>query len=643
MNKAFYITILVFLQTATGYAVDLDTQIQELSPIQQKVLACSSFEEKLAILSELPQVKKFFSQNRDIARELLGLNSEEQYVIKALVALNQGPVLFTGWHDMTQSKPKALKQLAEILVTTEHFYDYMGGVAGYHVKTLQLISEQVKKQAKLDSAQIVIPPVTDIRNQSTLRDEIIASGIMAIEQMAELYVVGGAGDRLALIDEKTGIPLPVACLHFAGRTLLEQLVRDLEAREYLYYKLTGKQVCTPIVLMTSIEKRNDAEIAAILERNNYFGRPKESFFRLLQPMTPVVTIEGNWAVKGTCDLVLKPGGHGVVWKLADENGAFDWLEKQNRSFCIVRQINNPLAGLDHNLLSLAGFGHSKNKAFGFESVPRILNMSEGMNVLRQTRNDSQVESCISNLEYTEFAKRKQTDPEFARVADSLLFPANTNILYANIAQVRLASKKLPVPGYLVNMKHPVETLSDGKKVTLLGARLESTMQNIADVMCDKDKQPLDLRTFVLLNDREKTMSVTKKAYDGKSLAETPEGCFADLMKENLRMLTNNCQFTVEDPNSCMFLYRPNLGPLYSVIGQKMHKGKLAKGSELEIEASEVFINGLSVSGSARLFAENEGSIVFENVQIKNLGIDQSASNCYVKGKIDRKQCAKFVV
>jgi len=52
----------------------------------------------------------------------------------------------------------------------------------------------------------------------------------------------GAGDRLGLECEHTGEYLPAAMLPYSGRTMLEGLIRDLQAREYLYFKLTGEQV-----------------------------------------------------------------------------------------------------------------------------------------------------------------------------------------------------------------------------------------------------------------------------------------------------------------------------------------------------------------------------------------------------------------
>lgn len=656
-------------ELAIGLLID---QVNELLPMQQMIASCASYDEKLKAVQSLPQVREFFAKNPKLERAMMSLPVEHRYVLEVVVALNQGPVLFANWQDVPDISP-ALQQLADTLFATDRFYGYMGGIAGYHVKTLQLINDQLAKKMEADNAKLLLPPTTDIRQESAARKKMVRDGIDSLGQMAEIYVVGGAGDRLALVDEKTQIPLPVARLDFAGHSLLENLVRDLQAREYLAYKLTGSQCITPIVLMTSHEKNNDAQIAAILDERAYFGRPKESIFRLLQPMTPVIAIDGKWAVSGPCEPILKPGGHGVIWKLADEFGAFDWLAKQRRSYLLVRQINNPMAGLDTNLLALAGYGNANKKAFGFESVPRLQNMSEGMNVLKETAVSQGVACTISNIEYTEFAKAKMSDPQFARIADSPDFPANTNILFANIEMIKNAAKVLPVPGYLVNMKHPVETLRDGKKVELLGARLESTMQNIADAITTKYKAPLDLNelasldTFVLINDRAKTMSVTKKAYDGKSIQETPESCFYDMVRENLRVLRTDCLFEVAELNSlsdyiehgpnALFLYHPALGPLYSVIGQKISKGKLLPGSELQIEASEVSISNLSVDGSLLVVAEqimgrnNEkaghleysphvGRCVLKNVQVKNKGIDRGAKNSYFKSRVQRLECAR---
>jgi hypothetical protein len=58
-----------------------------------------------------------------------------------------------------------------------------------------------------------------------------------------------------------------------------------QAREYLYWQLTGRQVTTPLAVMTSDAKGNHARITRVMERNGWFGRDAASFrlFRCVQP------------------------------------------------------------------------------------------------------------------------------------------------------------------------------------------------------------------------------------------------------------------------------------------------------------------------------------------------------------------------
>ena len=92
-----------------------------------------------------------------------------------------------------------------------------------------------------------------------------------------MIIAAGAGDRLGLTCEVTGEALPVCVLPYCGRPLLGSLIRDVQAREYLYYKLHGVQQMTPIVIMTSDAKGNHARVTAFLKQCNWFGRGQESF------------------------------------------------------------------------------------------------------------------------------------------------------------------------------------------------------------------------------------------------------------------------------------------------------------------------------------------------------------------------------
>ena len=137
----------------------------------------------------------------------------------------------------------------------------------------------------------------------------------------------GAGDRLGLVSEESGEPLPAAMLPYCGRPLLEGLVRDLTAREYLYYRTFGERCTTPVAIMTSDAKGNDRRVKELLAARNYFGRPKDSFKLFCQPLVPVLEASsGVWVLPEALTPSMKPGGHGAIWKLMHDNGIFSWLQ-----------------------------------------------------------------------------------------------------------------------------------------------------------------------------------------------------------------------------------------------------------------------------------------------------------------------------
>lgn len=57
-------------------------------------------------------------------------------------------------------------------------------------------------------------------------------------------------------------------------------------------------------------------------------------------MPTVSAADGRWMVSQPLGLVLKPGGHGVIWKLASDEGVFAWFSGWERKAAIVRQIRS---------------------------------------------------------------------------------------------------------------------------------------------------------------------------------------------------------------------------------------------------------------------------------------------------------------
>lgn len=650
-------------------------QINSLEPLCARLMVLNDSSKKLDLIQSRTVIE--FLKTSPILQEFTSrIDVEREFVLKSIIAIGQGDVVLRQVDDVPNPF-ELLSSLVETLLDIEKFYRPIGGIVGYHLMMLKLISEKEKGQQKVEkNIRYFKPEGMDLSKKTAETNKTVRWGLEHLKNMAEIYPLGGAADRLQLKDETNGEPLPSAQLLFMGRPLLAGLVRDLQGREYLYYKLFDKQLVTPIAMMTSHEKNNHERVINLMQSHHWFERPETSFRLFIQPMVPVLTVQGNWAMSEPLKVILKPGGHGVIWKTAMDSGAFDWLQEQKREKALVRQINNPVAGVDNGLLALSGIGCHKNKDFGFASCQRKLNIPEGMNVLIEKKTDEGYEYRISNIEYTDFEQKGIEEAPEEPGSPYSVFPANTNILFVDIEAVKKAVEICPIPGMLINMKTTVTSLDlNGKPITVKAGRLESTMQNIADVMINKFPHPLkegqrnELHTFLTYNLRRKTISVTKETYTGKCLIGTPQGCFYELMQDYHDLLTNYCHiettpfpeeknYNDKDP-TLVIDFHPGLGGLYSVISQKIHGGQLAHGAEWIMEIAEADIKNLRLKGSLHILADKilghqdaQGSIVYsshcgkctlKNVTVENEGIDLSQENRYWKKEITRKECLQIIL
>lgn len=655
------------------------------NPLQKKIAALVallnalkpliSIGEKIKLLDEFSTTKSYLKKHPKMKEILSQASPEETLFIKSVLAIEQGPVVFREYPQ--EIHDPAWQQIFVILRNLERHYSSIGGIIGYHVAVLKRIVGHSEPPEEHQKVNYLHPVGIDISHYTSDVKSFVKAGILSMGQFAEMYAVGGAGDRLNLLDEQSGEALPAAQLLFTGFTLLEGLIRDLQAKEYLFYKLTGKQVITPIAMMTSYEKDNHERIVSLCEKNHWFGRKKEEFYFFIQPQVPMVTVQGDWVMKDQMQVVVKPGGHGMIWKLAQDENVFDKLLAEGRRYVLVRQINNPIAGIDYGLLAFLGYGYSHQKLFGFSSCPRRLNTSEGMDVLLERVKKDGVEYCITNVEYTVFEQHGLKDQPSEAGGEHSLFPANTNILFADLRVIQRAIPNVPIPGMMINMKNKVcHTNAEGEKEEIQAGRLESTMQNIADYIADHysnnlpEITPEDLRSYITYNDRLKTISVAKKSYlPGGSLLETPEGCFYDLLLNYHQLLKEYCGIELEpfpkqqdylQNPSFLFYFHPALGPLYQIIQQKVQGGKFYAGAECVLEIAELEIKNLHLQGSLHILSEcflgkkdEEGTIRYSeesgkcrllNVTVKNKGVNyQHPDNQYWKHQIHRHECMKIVL
>lgn len=603
----------------------------------------NSFDEKTK-----SKIENYLSKNHILKKHVLKLSDEESYSIKSIIAIGQQERVFADLED-NENAFDLIKKMARTLVGIEKFYEPIGGIIGYHKKFLELLKTIDKPKRTEDFLK---PFYVDISKKEKV-EKYIQEGIRALPLMGEIYPLGGAGDRLDLINEKTKEPLPVARLQFLGKSLLELLLLDLEARENLYFKEYKKKIVTPVAIMTSDVKHNHEQILEIMEENKFFGRPKDSFCFFKQISVPVINEEGNWIMKGQLELYLKPGGHGMLWKQMVESGVFDWFYEKKREKAIIRQINNPLAGLDYNLLGFTGIGVSQDKTFGFFATEKKPNASEGIIVLKEKKLAHGFEYSNSNIEYTDF---KKWDLESAD--QSLLSLSNTNTLFVDLKKIQKELSKDFFPGMTINLKNKI--WENGRE--LREGRLELMMQNIADnvtsfsndKITEEEKQKLP--TFIVFNKRKKTISVTKNFYEeAKGIATTPLGAYFDLM-DNYFDLLKNCYFKLpekfseekflkEGPSFAIYI-NPLLGPLFSDMAKKIKGGEVKLFSELRLDIGDADIENLYLEGSLVVTSvdlKNAGACILKNVKVINQGIDRSAKNIFWKNEINRKESLRVIL
>lgn len=620
--------------------------------LRNGLVSAETVEQKLLILQKIPQAD-------EILKKYAVDELEHQLIVLEIKAIGQEERLFQGYENRGR-----FRALLDKLVIIDRFYREIGGIVGYQAEILKLL--QGIKEEKFAGAQFHSPRFIDISRPGKEVDEATLWGLEAVPQMAEIYPLGGAADRLNLIEEGTGKELPAAKLPFMGRPLLQQLIRDLEAREYLYFERFGVQITTPIAIMTSEEKNNHFHVKELCEKAGYFGRSKDSIRFFTQPLVPTVDRLGQWCMAGPLTPVLKPGGHGAIWKLAKDEGIFDWFESLGRTKCLIRQINNPIAGLDYGLLAFTGIGCKKEMVFGFASAPRLLKSAEGVNVLIEKGE----QIVLSNIEYCDFEKHGIQDAPLIEGEPYSRFSSNTNILFADLKKLKEAVRLCPFPGLLINLKKGSYTLETGARKEEEMARLESTMQNIADVFVEPKEGELDTRqTFVTYNLRHKTISTAKKGYiPGKSILETPESCLYDLMLAH-RELLKECGFELPELRDLqtslrmgpefLFLYHPALGPLYSDIRKKLQGGRLDVGAEWILEVAYARVQNLNLRGSLQIYAEQPlgptnasgklqfskraGRVILENVTIENRGVSWKDSAPYWKMGLKREEGVKVIL
>lgn len=561
--------------------------------------------------------------NMGLNINLKSLTADQIKAINHLIDVDQLEPFLNSLQQVGSFQEEFMSQINR-LADVDQFYASLGGLKGYHRISMDLFRNRKISDEK--RWVISTPPLIE---KKSLTEEQIKQALLELKKTAFIFPVGGAGDRLNLVDPKTNEPLPAALLEFNGMSLIESLFIDIAALERLYLKIIGQSLTIPIVLMTSYAKNNTKHIQSLLERESYFGRLKEDVHFIIQPPVPVIDEEGNYLFeKGR--VLTKPGGHGVIWKLLKEASFYQNLLNSGIQQFIVRQVNNPLASCSSTLLQLL-FEGKGDFDFGFVGCSRRVGSPEGMLVLK--KDPSTQKSLISNIEYTEFAKFGLEDLPETGSSQYSKYPGNLNLLFIKAKALGEAVDKEPIQGLLMNAKSTYVK----EDRTLSYGRLESTMQSIADLFSDHGS---GLRSFVLKMPRSECFTVTKKlSKTGQLELDTPESAFYDyqlFIRQTLAKVTG-CfvpelpayQNLLDTGYLNLFNFIHLLTPFNLNLPKLFNKCHFKKGSFLSVQIVDVNFTNCTFWGGLVIQAKDPSvqncKVRFDRVIIKNEGLDQNLS------------------
>lgn len=590
--------------------------------------------DKYHALMALDDVEGFLKSRHWLVKRWEVFDLKKRVLFLSLIAIGQEHLLQSDPQQIVDG-PKKEQAFLACLEHVETFYADIGGVIGYHCKVLELLCHP----NSLRSDRFLKPPKFDCAEDRLKTEEAVNTALQMWAATALIIPAGGAGDRLNLMSSNK-VPLPAAFLTLNGKSLLEGIIRDLQGCEYAAFKISGKRVLTPVAIMTSMEKDNHEQILQYLQKRNWFERPKESFKLFCQPSVPMISETGEWIAHNPWVLWTKPGGHGVMWRLAHCLGVFDWLRQKGCQKAIVRQINNCLAGSDNGLLALAGFGWLLKKPLGFVCCSRLPNMAEGVNAVVEKSVRGKFQYTLENIEYNELPSIFQKES-----GDSGFF-SNVNLLFIDLNSIQSLSVRYPLPGLTINFKASVKSVKDGQEIR--AGRLESTMQNISHHLITSFDQKLEqisanhLSAFAIFCERNKVLSAAKRSLSSTSSAETPQMAYRDL-QSNYFDLLKKCQFSFPHSENSGALsplivsLHPALGPTWDLMIQKLRGGMISAGSELQLEIAEFDCEQLELEGSLRVFSlpgeierkknstslsnsNLEGRCTLRNVAVKNGGL-----------------------
>ncbi len=183
------------------------------------------------------------------------------------------------------------------------------------------------------------------RLSKTQRDEFDSLGEMAIRkgEYAVVTMAGGQGTRLGHTGPKGTFKLDV---YGKGKYLFEILTENLKEANKKY------DTIIPWYIMTS--KENNDETLEFLEKNNYFGYPKEFVNLFKQGELPLVDTKGKLLINKDMKIKEASDGNGGVFSSLRTSGMLSDMKERNIKWVFIGGVDNAILKMvDVTLLGMA--------------------------------------------------------------------------------------------------------------------------------------------------------------------------------------------------------------------------------------------------------------------------------------------------
>ena len=255
--------------------------------------------------------------------------NREQDVIKMLESYNQNHIINLLKNLDEVKKQELLEQIEKI-----DFHQVME-LYDNTKKEIEIKESKIEPISYLDKAKL---SQEQIEKFDKLGEEILINGKYAVVTMA-----GGQGTRLGHTGPKGTFKLDV---YGKGKYLFEILKENLEEANKKY------DTTIPWYIMTS--KENNSATVEFLEKNNYFGYPKEAVTIFTQSELPLVDFDGKLLISKDMKIKEASDGNGGTYSSLRASGCLSDMKDKGIKWVFIGGVDNALLKMaDVTLLGMA--------------------------------------------------------------------------------------------------------------------------------------------------------------------------------------------------------------------------------------------------------------------------------------------------